>query len=497
MVAIGAGSAASNKAAAPKAGGTVTFAAEQIPPCLNGVLSGCNNTWTSWTAGIAFRALYIVKPNFSIVPDLAAGPAQLISRKPETLLVKISPKANWSDGKPITVDDLIFTWKTYVNPKWDIASRSGFDSVKSITKVGNNKTAKIVFAKPYAPWKVMLQDSLLPAHALAGADFNNVWNDNNNDPHTGKPIASGPFILSNYTQGQSITMVRNPNGWPHPSKLDKIVFVFRTNTDSEIQALRGGEVDAIYPQAQLQLADLKSQPGLAYQTNAGTTLEHLDLNVDPKGSKSNPLMNQVWFRQMIAYGMDRSAAVKQLYRTLNPKLTALNNLTYPNTAPEYKADFAGYTYQPSKVAAIAKAHGCTHTIVYTRENFVERVKELTGGKGVPVVYDGVGKAMFPASLDCLVPRGLYVNFGNASGPVPPFDMLMLSQKGSLYVTRPTLVTFTSTRPALLAMADEMFGLVKAGKIVNEARQTYALKDAAQAHRDLEARKTTGSTLLLP
>jgi NADPH2:quinone reductase len=148
-------------------------------------------------------------------------------------------------------------------------------------------------------------------------------------------------------------------------------------------------------------------------------------------------------------------------------------------------------------AAIAKANGCTHTIVYTREDFVARVKELTGGKGVRVVYDGVGKAMFPASLDCLVPRGLYVNFGNASGPVPPFDMLTLSAKGSLYVTRPTLVTYTSTRPALLAMADEMFGLVKAGKLVNEARQTYALKDAAQAHRDLEARKTTGSTLLLP
>ena len=148
-------------------------------------------------------------------------------------------------------------------------------------------------------------------------------------------------------------------------------------------------------------------------------------------------------------------------------------------------------------AAIAKAHGCAHTIVYTREDFVARVKELTGGKGVPVVYDGVGKAMFPTSLDCLAPRGLYVNFGNASGPVPPLDMLMLSAKGSLYVTRPTLVTYTATRPALLAMAEEMFGLVKAGKIVNEARQTYALKDAAQAHRDLEARKTTGSTVLLP
>ena len=148
-------------------------------------------------------------------------------------------------------------------------------------------------------------------------------------------------------------------------------------------------------------------------------------------------------------------------------------------------------------AAIAKAHGCTHTIVYTRENFVERVKQITDGKGVPVVYDGVGKDMFPASLDCLRPRGLFVNFGNASGPIAAFDMLLLSQKGSLYVTRPTLVTYTSTRPALLAMAAEMFDLVKAGKIVNEARQTHALKDAAQAHRDLEGRKTTGSTLLLP
>jgi NADPH2:quinone reductase len=105
--------------------------------------------------------------------------------------------------------------------------------------------------------------------------------------------------------------------------------------------------------------------------------------------------------------------------------------------------------------------------------------------------------MFPASLDCLSPRGMFVNFGNASGPIAAFDILLLSQKGSLYVTRPTLVTYTSTRPALLAMAAEMFELVKAGKLVSEARQTYALKDAAQAHRDLEARKTTGSTLLLP
>ena len=148
-------------------------------------------------------------------------------------------------------------------------------------------------------------------------------------------------------------------------------------------------------------------------------------------------------------------------------------------------------------AAIAKANGCAHTIVYTRENFVERVKEITGGKGVPVVYDAVGKDTFPASLDCLSPRGMFVSFGNSSGPIAAFDILLLSQKGSLYVTRPTLATYTATRAALVAMAAELFELVKAGKIVSEARQTYPLKDAAQAHRDLEARKTTGSTLLLP
>jgi NADPH2:quinone reductase len=147
--------------------------------------------------------------------------------------------------------------------------------------------------------------------------------------------------------------------------------------------------------------------------------------------------------------------------------------------------------------ALAKANGCSHVIVYSRENFVEKVKEITGGKGVPVVYDGVGKDTFPASLDCLSPRGMFVSYGNASGPVPPFEILLLSQKGSLYVTRPTLVTFTSKRADLLKMADELFAMVKSGKIVNDARQTYALKDAVKAHTDLHARKTTGSTVLLP
>ncbi len=148
-------------------------------------------------------------------------------------------------------------------------------------------------------------------------------------------------------------------------------------------------------------------------------------------------------------------------------------------------------------AALATANGCAHTIVYTRENFVERVKALTGGNGVPVVYDGIGKDTFPASLDCLSPRGLWVSFGNSSGAIPQFDILLLSQKGSLYATRPTLFTYAAKREDMTAMAGELFDLVKAGKIVSEPRQTFALKDAAAAHRALESRKTTGATVLLP
>jgi NADPH2:quinone reductase len=148
-------------------------------------------------------------------------------------------------------------------------------------------------------------------------------------------------------------------------------------------------------------------------------------------------------------------------------------------------------------AQLARENGCAHTIVYTRENFVERVKEITGGKGVPVVYDSVGKDTFPGSLDCLSPRGLFVSFGSSSGPVPPFPLITLSQKGSLYVTRPTLFTYAASHAALAAMASELFALVKDGRIKPDARQTFALKDAAEAHRALESRKTTGATLLLP
>lgn len=160
------------------------------------------------------------------------------------------------------------------------------------------------------------------------------------------------------------------------------------------------------------------------------------------------------------------------------------------------ANVIGTVGSPEK-AALAKANGCHHTILYREEDFVAKVKEITGGKLCEVVYDGVGKTTFPASLDCIRPLGMFVSFGNSSGSIEAFNINLLQQKGSLFCTRPTLNTYAAKREDLLSIANGLFEVVSSGKVNIPINQKYALKDTAQAHRDLEARKTTGATVLLP
>ncbi len=160
------------------------------------------------------------------------------------------------------------------------------------------------------------------------------------------------------------------------------------------------------------------------------------------------------------------------------------------------ATVIGTVSTPAK-AALATAHGCDHIINYTHEDFPRRVREITAGAGVAVVYDGVGKDTFVGSLDSLRTCGMMVSFGNASGPVPPFDPLLLSQKGSLFLTRPTLMHYTAKRDDLVALGNELFEVVGSGKVKIEVNQTYPLAEVASAHRDLEERKHSGSTILLP
>ncbi|HWI76622.1 MAG TPA: quinone oxidoreductase [Sphingomicrobium sp.] len=153
------------------------------------------------------------------------------------------------------------------------------------------------------------------------------------------------------------------------------------------------------------------------------------------------------------------------------------------------------TVSTEEKAELARAHGCAHPILYTKQDFAAEVDKLTAGQKLPVVYDSVGKATFMKSLDCLRSRGLMVSFGNASGPVEPFSPLVLSQKGSLFLTRPTLFNYIATRPELEQAANDLFDIVRSGKVKIEVKQRFPLAEAAEAHRALEARKTTGSTIL--
>ena len=155
------------------------------------------------------------------------------------------------------------------------------------------------------------------------------------------------------------------------------------------------------------------------------------------------------------------------------------------------------TVGSAEKAELARAHGCHHVINYREEDFVKRVREITGGAGVPVVYDSVGKDTFEGSLDCLAPLGMLASFGNASGAVTQMNPAVLAAKGSLFLTRPTLMTYTAKRADLVASATELFDVVRSGAVRIEINQAYPLREVAQAHRDLEARKTTGSTVLLP
>lgn len=198
----------------------------------------------------------------------------------------------------------------------------------------------------------------------------------------------------------------------------------------------------------------------------------------------------------VEYLLRRTFTVKSGHTILYHAAAGGVGLIFGQWAKHLGATVIGTAGSPEKVA-LAKAHGYDHVIDYTSEDFVARVQEITGGAKCDVVYDSVGKDTYEGSLDCLKPRGMFVAFGQSSGPIPPFNLGVLSQKGSLFATRPTLFTYIAKREELEESAAALFDVVSKGVVKINVNQRYKLADAAQAHRDLEARKTTGTTVLLP
>jgi peptide/nickel transport system substrate-binding protein len=342
-----------------KDAGTIVFGAEQGGGpdwCLNQVLvNDCGEFWNSVFLTPVLRGVFMIQPNFTYKPDLISK--FKLQQKPMRVTYYIKAKAKWSDGVPVTGKDIKFTWQTIMDPKIkDHVSTAGYDQIKSVT--GSGKVVKLTFSKPYADWKDLFTSGfVLPVHALKGANMLNVWTDNIVNPKNGKPISNGPFLQTAFDRGSGITLTRNPAWWGSPKpKIDRIVFKFLTDTNTEIQQVRGGEVDAIYPQPQQALSELSGQAGLRIQSNLGTTWEHIDIQQGPKG---NALAKNLWVRQALILSLDRASTVKALFGQLNPRLRPLNNAVFVTNHPAYKQNWAKWTYNRTKAENILKAHNCT------------------------------------------------------------------------------------------------------------------------------------------
>jgi len=357
LAATGSARVSGPDSASAKSAGTLVFGAEQGGGpdwCLNLILDvDCNAFWNVVFQTPVIRGAFLFTPKFTYKPDLITKAK--LQTHPMRVTYFIRKNAKWSDGTQVTGKDWKFTWQTAVNPKYkDHIDPLGWEDIRSVT--GSGKVVKVTFKRNFAAWKGLF-GYVLPQHALAGTDMLTVWNDCICNPKKGNaPIGDGPFLLTRFDRGSGITLTRNSHAWyGRKAKLDSIVFRFITNTNSEIQSIRSGEVDAIYPQPQLALADLRSQAGLRVVSHVGLQFEHIEIE---QGAHGNPLAKHLWIRQALSRSINRASAAKALYGTLNPSVGPLGSIVRLKGEAGYRNDFASLNYSPAKVDAAMKAHNC-------------------------------------------------------------------------------------------------------------------------------------------
>src|SRR5262249_40620178 len=337
---------------------TLVFGAEQGGGpdwCLNQLLDvDCGAFWNVVYETPVIRGAYIFTPQFQYQPDLISKAT--VQRNPQRVTYYIRKNARWSDGIPVTGKDFKFTWQTVMNPKYkDHITQVGYEDIASVHVTG--KTVTTIYKRNYAGWKGLF-GFVLPQHALAGTDMLTVWNDCLCNPKKGSaPIGDGPFLLTHFDRGSGITLTRNARGWyGRRAKLAAILFRFITHTKSAIQTIKSGEVDPTSPQPQLALADLRNQAGLTVVSHVGLQWEHIEIQ---QGANGNPLAKQRWMRQALITALNRNAAARALYSSLNPAVGPLQSLVRLKGEGGYTGHFRKWNYNASKVESVMKAHSCS------------------------------------------------------------------------------------------------------------------------------------------
>jgi peptide/nickel transport system substrate-binding protein len=337
--------------AARKAKSVLVFGAEQDVTGFNTSLASENAFWGVVMATTPIqRGAYVIDNNANYHLDLASK----VTATKSALTIDIRPDANWWWGGkklPVTNADFVYTWKQIMNPNNDIASRTGYDQITGY-KLKGTKEVTFTWKKPFADYRDLF-GGVYPSKALAGQDFNKIWT-NCVCGNDGKPVTDGPFYMSNYTKGQGVTLKANPFWYGTKQGLKEVDFKIITDTNSEIQAMRGGEVDAIAPSPQTALSQLQGQPNLVYSAINAYYQEHIDIQFGPK---SNPLTHAPWFRQALMMGMDRPSLIKALYSQIAPGQKPLNNLEYV-TGATATPHFAKWNFSQKKANALLAKH-CT------------------------------------------------------------------------------------------------------------------------------------------
>ncbi|HUH06426.1 MAG TPA: peptide ABC transporter substrate-binding protein [Egibacteraceae bacterium] len=339
-----------------RAGGAVVYGAEQEPAILNPLLVEGGLLATASVVVPVLWPLWRIRPDFTYEPLLLDGEPE-VSVDPFAVTYRLRDEAVWSDGVPITAHDVLFTIETKLDERFDINSVAGFDLIDlDATEVIDDKTIKVVFSEPFAPWRALFSTAdgvILPRHALEGEDFNTIWNDGIVGAD-GEPIASGPFKLASWTRGQQLVLERNEAFWGEPAGLDQLVVRFMADSDTQVQALRGGEVDVLYPLPQPDLMDsLGGLDGVTLEVDHGPVWEHLDFNLVIPG------LDQLAVRQAIAQAIDREAIAAQLIAPLaGGQADPLHSVIYVANQSEYEPHFDRWRFDPDGAVRALEEAGC-------------------------------------------------------------------------------------------------------------------------------------------
>ena len=290
----------------------------------------------------------------TLMPVLFTGQPKMLKASPLTVRFSYKKAAKWSDGRPITGADFRFLWQTEMNQSFDITSREGWEDISRVAVSG--KTVTVTFRRPYAAWKALIGTAPIPQHSLAGENFNQVWRNDFLSPKNNRPISSGPFVFNRWQRGSQLVLTRNPNYWGKKSYLNQIVYRVVSDTNTQFQAIRSGELSVLRPQPQLQIADARRNSNLRVQFGPEFSWEHIDMQQGPKG---HPALRQKFVRQALIRGINRSAITSALYRTISPGLPVLQNVIFKPFESQYKPNWKKYTYNRAAAEQLLRTNRCT------------------------------------------------------------------------------------------------------------------------------------------